>query len=315
MSVLCFPTVDAYRTALTTGAVPAGVAKAPATGAVDSTGRVWVERPPGLTAAALAQLEDAANPPVPLRPLVGWADLVPLQRCDRHPSGGPFLATGPPAEIARAAATVPVSRLWLPTANGPLVLGGHGRPAVVSDHVTVYWQQAERVWVPVGWKHPLPELLVAPPSYRLIARHAETWLVIADRSGYRSADGFRLSAHPLIHATGNRPATVSVRLSAGPRPRTDALDSFWLLSGSLQDHLRTLADEFPEPSLRRLALACVADPGGNHRVLLRLLKGPGRAQTSPPRRNDSYRTRHCPPSTSRPTVSCDRPHGLQRWPH
>ena len=236
--ILTFPDLDTLRLALTSGAVPAAVALAPAVAGFDDDGRVWVE--------------PSADLPARRRPsCAAWAPASPRRPAPRPPSRCPAgsnccrcaRSADPVAqpeqtpvlfELAEgeqlSSLVIEMLRLgndrqgfrWLedPQGKSPgrALLRVVGPPyysllrAIDRDGQAsapiAYVEQAPRVWVELGYRHPLVDHLKPPEGKLLLLRPPRRW---TSSTTPRSATFTRFwsSRCPTRRRAGTRPSSAS----------------------------------------------------------------------------------------------------------
>ncbi len=286
MPTLRFPHAESLRLALASGIVPADLAARPARGGTDDAGGRWVTTAelPRDSAVALARLGVTAHPPgsgPPLRPLLAWAELVPLKPAAEDPVGRVLILL-PDDELAAFVARLPrqtVQVLGLrlapdsPTAAVVLDrLPPHLAATLADRGVEVYREARPGVWVEAGLTHPLLETLRPPPG--------DEWRLARDRS-WRAGPAVpplpaaspRLGAE--LPAPTSRPVpahAAALRLVANAGP---AAATLWLWTGG-RAGLAELLRDTPEALLRKYRIATLDVPESPAGVTV-LLAEPGGA--------------------------------------
>jgi hypothetical protein len=298
--ILNFPDLDTIQLALTSGAVPASVAMAPAVAGFGDDGRVWLEPsadPPKKALAELRRLGAAvikAPGPAPAVEVSSWLELLPLQRSAdpvARPEQTPVLFELPEGEQLSALVTE-VLRLgndrqgyrWLedPKGKSPgrALLRVVGPPyysllrAIDRDGQasapTAYVEQAPRVWVQVGHRHPLAEHVKPPAGQLLLLRPPRRWVAVEDapfRDIYEVLE-FTLPGQKARWREGElgQRLTVPLRLTRGGF--ADAAE-LWVLRENPVDQLDELVRGADDLMLDRLAFA-VGEKGGEKAIVLRV---------------------------------------------
>jgi hypothetical protein len=295
--ILKFPDLDTLRLALTSGAVPPAVSQAGATAGLDGTGPVWVETQGNLSKTAQADLRRLGvlgskvlgGTATPLRcwpqvlPLIPDAD--PLDRLDQTPflfeiAGGADFSRFA-AEVLRLGNDRQFFRWFTPSAGGDerALLRVAGPPYYsllrAVDHQSptgpvAYRERAPRVWVEVGWNHPLADRVKPPAGKLLLMRPPRQWTLL-DEAPFRDiyeVMEFTLPAAPLDWGEGNLDAKVRVapKLTAGG-PADGA--ELWVLRGDGAAELNRFVQNADDQMLHRLAFA-VGELGGCKTVVLRV---------------------------------------------
>jgi hypothetical protein len=298
--ILSFPDLETVRLALTSGAVPPAVAAAPAVAVFGDAGRVWVQPstdPPKKAQAELRRLGVAAGKPAGSLPAVEvscWLELLPLQRSAEavaRPDQVPVLFELPQGEQLPALVTE-VLRLgndrqgyrWLEDpkgqSTGRALLRVIGPPyysllrAIDRDGQAsapvAYVEQAPRLWVQLGYRHPLAEQIKPPAGRLLLLKPPRRWTAIEDapfRDIYEVLE-FSLPGLPTRWREGElgRRITVPLRLTRGGS--ADAAE-LWVLRDNPVDQLDALVRDAEDTLLDRLAFA-VGEKGGQKTVVLRV---------------------------------------------
>src|SRR5438067_3980894 len=216
MPAIFFADLDALRLALASGAVPPAVSRAPARAGFDAQGRLWLEPavPPGRdAAAALARLGAAVQGTsgADLAEQVScWPQLLPLQPAPLPPADAPpvpVLFELPDgrglAALAAEARRLGAGRVgvrWTegegtePSKAQPLQRVGLGalllvvgppyysllRAAERDGGPRAYVEQAERVWVELGHRHPLADQVRPPPGCVVLIGSPRAWRTFDD---------------------------------------------------------------------------------------------------------------------------------------
>jgi hypothetical protein len=298
--ILTFPDLDTVRLALTSGAVPAAAALAPAVARFEAEGRVWVETTAELPRKALAELRRlgaaTGKPPatVPAIQVSCWLQLLPLQRAAdpvARPGQAPVLfelTEGEPlsslvSEVLRLGNDRQgYRRLDDPQGKNPgrVLLRVVGPPyysllrAIDRDGQAsapvAYVEQAPRVWVQLGYRHPLGDHLKPPPGQLLFLRPPRRWALIEDapfRDIYEVLE-FTLPGQKTRWQEGElgRRLTVPLRLGRGG---PSAAPELWVLRERPIDQLDELVRGAGDALLSRLAFA-VGEKDGEKVIVLKV---------------------------------------------
>src|SRR5262245_25615187 len=294
-----FPDSDTLRLALTSGLIPPAVSLAPAVGGVDDGGRPWVEpsaKPTRGMLAALAKLGvgTAKTFASPGEELATWLQALPIQKdAEPPPLGGQtpviFELADPQqlpvvvGEMMRLANDRQSFR-WLKddeTASGPILLRVIGPPyytllrALDREHgakglpVRAYVERAPRVWVEVGYTHPLIAKIEPQEDQMLILRSPRDWVFVEDRPFrdiYEILD-FKLPQTKLdwVGAELKKRLTVPLRLIEGDRHDPE----LWVLRQNAIDQLDALVRDAKESLVQRLLFA-VGKRGDQLTIVLRV---------------------------------------------
>jgi hypothetical protein len=298
--ILTFPDLDTVRLALTSGAVPSAAALAPAVARFEAGGRVWVETAVDLPRKSLAELRrqgaGTGKPPttVPAIEVSCWPQLLPLQRsADRvaRPRQTPVLfelAEGEPltslvSEVLRLGndrqgyrgledpkGKAP-GRALLRVVGPPYysLLRAIDRDGQASAPVA-YVEQAPRVWVQLGYRHPLADHIKPALGQLLFLRPPRRWAVIEDapfRDIYEVLE-FALPGQKTRWQEGelSRRLTVPLRLARGG---PSAAPELWVLRENAVDQLDELVRGADDGLLSRLAFA-VGERNGEKIIVLKV---------------------------------------------
>jgi hypothetical protein len=298
--ILNFPDLDTVRLALTAGAVPSAAALAPAVASFGDDGRVWVEPSADLPKKAQAELRRlgvgtarAAGTTLVVE-VSCWLEILPLQR-----STDPIARPEQTAILFELAEGEQFSSLvsemlrlgndrqgfrWLDDPRGKSpgrallrvvgppyysLLRALDRDGSASAPIA-FVEQAPRVWVQLGYRHPLGDHLKPPAGKLLLLRPPRRWTCIEDapfRDIYEVLD-FSLPAPKARWREGEleRRLTVPLRLTHGGS--TDAA-ALWVLRGNPVEQLDELVREADNALLDRLSFA-VGDRKGEKIIVLRV---------------------------------------------
>jgi hypothetical protein len=298
--ILKFPDLDTLRLALTSGAVPPAVAAAPAAGA-DDDGPFWVETAAALPRAAQNELRrlgvqvSKGNGAPLMFEVRCWAELLPLQRDPAPPAPTvqtPVLFDLPGGE-ALARVVTEILRLgndrqgfrWLEegkegngTARALLRVVGPPYYSLLRalDHIggaaapVAYAERAPRVWVELGYAHPLAEHVKAPAGKLLLLRPPRQWTLLDDapfRDVYEVLE-FALPDGPARWQERDPGARVRVAptLKSGGSPDGAEL---WVLRDDPVEELNRFVQNADDQTLHRLAFA-VGERDGRATLVLRV---------------------------------------------
>ena len=263
MPTFRFPGAESLRLALAAGAVPQDVADAPAAGATDASGNCWVSVPqfPRDSAVALARLgvipePDGVGPP--LRPLLAWAELVPVR-------------PGPSVTSSRTVIVVPdrdvpalVARLTQQGHGGPPWRFLKGRRAAVivqslplhlaesllEKSARLFGEVRPGVWVESGYVHALAVTLAGEAGWEWLIPKRGAW----GRCRTPETPGEPFTAVPV----GSESLSAMLPRHDVPlrllETSTVALPTLWLAPGGPAELTRRLSDA-PEVLLRKSRVA------------------------------------------------------------
>ena len=301
MAVLGFPKLDILQLAITSGLVPEEIAQAPAEFGVSAVGEWWVKFDQALPRGAMNELSalgvnKGRSAPLPLdRNVACWPQLLPLVKDTRGIQQNdkttvlfeldalqelPELA----AEILRLGNDRQAFR-WQMTDDGSLrallrVIGPpyysllravEGKLWQASAQPTrAYVEQAARVWVAVGYTHPLISRLKPPAGRMLLLRPPHDWQWL-DEARYRDLYevlDFQLPSPAATWQEAELPhrLTVPMRLI---RAGGNDLDELWVLQNSQLEVLDEFVQSADDRLLSRLAFA-VVQHGEQQEIVLRV---------------------------------------------
>lgn len=300
--ILCFPNFDTFRLALSSSVVPTNVTSAPATVSYGDQGEVYLEPAEHLSQPALRKLNKigvkasrrhAADP----QQVLCWPQALPLTR-----DSGPLVAgvhTPVLFELADAS-DLPglvnellrlgndrIGLRWLGSAgeNEPqrVLLRVVGPPyytllsavdrslSNTRSEVWAYVERAPRVWVQVGYQHPLAEQIRVPEQQMLFLRSPRQWVLIDDgpyQDVYEVAR-FELPAVPVTWTGVRSEQRIAVPLRLIPGQSIDP-SQLWVIRENAVEQLDTLACEASDQSLEQFDFAIVSDAEGRRTAVLRV---------------------------------------------
>jgi hypothetical protein len=298
--ILLFPDADTFRLALTVGFVPPDVLSSEAQVAFDADGRLTVETDAKLPRKAAAELTRLGAVPAkrhvgPAATVSCWPQILPADR-DPNP---PQLSTQAPVLFELdSGEDLPVivgemlrlgndrqSVRWLTDAEDDkrVLLRVIGPPyytllraldqtaSGTKGTVLAYVEQAPRVWVQVGYSHPLASQVKLEEGQVLLVRPSRDWVYLPDAPFHDVYDilSFLLPASPVdwseSKVTGK--LTVPLRLVAGNAADAPEL---WVLRGSAADQLDAFVRDADERLTQRLKFAVATSPKGETVIVLRV---------------------------------------------
>ena len=291
--ILCFPDFDTLRLALTTGAVPPEMSQKPAAFALDEAGRLWLQAAVEPSRAVLAELrrlgvQAARDSAVPLgEKVVCWPQLFPLQRTVAAPplsDKAPVLFELPLAQFPELVGEMlrlgndrqgfryledgTAARVLLRVIGPPYysllrALDGQVEPVA-------YVECAPRVWVQLGYQHPLGGQFKPREGQVLLLRPPRQWTFLADgpfRDIYDIIE-FQLPQAQVAWQEGKLPGRLSVPLRLGPGG-SSAPAELWVLHEQPFEQLDNLVHHADDALLARLDFA-VGDRGDQQLIALRV---------------------------------------------
>jgi cellulose synthase operon protein C len=297
MAALFFPNLDALRLALTSGLVPAAVARAPARAGFDTHGHLWLEADglpvrEALTALGRFGVIVLGSPGVRTQPVRCWAELLPVRRVER-PLGGPVLFDLPDQQLAalvarlRRGAETPVGVRLLPEPHeGRAWVTAYALPTAVllwadtpDSDITCYREQAPGVWVAREWEHPLVEHLTVPAGAVLLLAPGRDAECVVGPVPQPQLEELPLRARRTSPrgAVPHLKVTVRFRLARSDAPRDETL---WVLSRPEHEAFDRFCRTADERLLRRFLVATL-HAGADARVLIRRADPADRAAVLP----------------------------------
>jgi hypothetical protein len=299
--IFSIPDLDTLRLALTTGTISSATALAPALAGVEEDGRIWIQPSVDLTKKAQANLHKFGVSVVTNTPgsqgteVSCWLELLPLARSSEpvaRPEQTPVLfelaeARGLSAlviEILRlgndrqsyrwldnTGATTDQSRALLRVVGPPYYSLLRALEHDESDSQPIaYVEQAPRVWVQFGYKHPLGDYLKPPEGQLLFLRPPRQWIRVNDapfRDIYETLE-FALPEQSSRWQDGALPARIVVPLRL-TRGGSGEIAEMWVLHDDPVNQLDELIRNADDHLLSRLAFA-VGEQNGRKLIVLRV---------------------------------------------
>ncbi|MFO0810392.1 MAG: hypothetical protein U0746_17345 [Gemmataceae bacterium] len=296
MPAIFFADLDALRLALASGAVPPAVARAPARAGFDAAGRLWLQPTAPLprdAVAALARLGAAVQGASGIdltEDVPCWPHLLPLVPIDGEAPAAvlfelPDAERLPQltAELRRLGAGKVVCRIAPDHENDqakPSHGNGWGQAYVLAERppfatllrtdIRGYAQRAPRVWVELGSRHPVAELIEPPDGQIVLLRPPREWRFLDDVPFPAGPDHFALpSTGTSPPAAAARPLSVGLRLVPA---RSAEPAELWVFAGTEFPRLRALVEQSDDRLIARLSLA-VGTAGGQRVAVLRARPG------------------------------------------
>ena len=301
--ILKYPDLDTLRQTLTDGTVPAAAWSVPARAGSDDDGALWLDTPATLSKKAQGELKHlgvqvARKYGATLSADIScWLEMLPLQRDSEALAppeqahvlfdlpNGPLLARMT-AEILRLGNDRQSYR-WLegPAASKKTEANVRALLRVVGppyysllraidgqgpDTPRAYVERAPRVWVELGYRHPLAEHIKAPPNQLLLLKPPREWLYLPDapfRDIYEVLE-FNLPGTPIGWKEGEVSQRLRVPLQLARGGGSDAAE-LWVLRDDPVAELNNLVQNADDQLLARLAFA-VGDHNGKKTIVLRV---------------------------------------------
>jgi hypothetical protein len=296
--ILKFPDLNTLRLALISGAVPSSVALTPATAGYDEQESLWVESNATLSRGAQSELKKLgvqaarASGSSATADVTCWPELLPLQQdngpLDR-PEQTPILFDLPGGEeLSRL--VIEILRLGNDRQSYRWLDGPDGEPRVLLRVVGppyysllravspngdknaphAYVERAPRVWVELGWTHPLVEQLKPAEGKLLLLQPPNRWTQLDDapfRDIYEVLE-FPLHDVPSRYAEGQLADKIRVTPSLKKGGPPDVAE-FWVLTDDALEEVNQFVQNAEEQLLHRLNFA-VGEKDGKQTVVLRV---------------------------------------------
>jgi cellulose synthase operon protein C len=308
--ILKFPNLDTLRLALLSGAVPSSVSLTPASAGYDEQEALWVETAAALPRAAQNELKKLGvliartNGSTATADITCWPELLPLL-ADKGPIDRPEqtpvlfdLSSG--EELSRF--VMEILRLgndrqsyrWLdPSPQTPLPSEERGRGegprtllrVVGPPYYTLlralnrngdqtapraFLERAPRVWIELGWTHPLADHLKPADGKLLLLQPPCRWTPL-DEAPFH--DIYEVLEFPLPNVPSRyREGTLDGKMKVTPSLKTGGSPDgaeFWVLGGEALAELNYFVQNANDQLLHRLAFA-VGEQDGKHTVVLRV---------------------------------------------
>ena len=297
--ILKFPDLNSLRLALITGAVPSGMARVGALASLDEQNLCWVETSASLARGNQAELKKLGvqfprSSAIPRSEVSCWAEILPLER-DRQSTERleqlPVLfdlANG--EELSRLA--IEILRLgndrqsfrWLEEddkdGSNRALLRVVGPPYYsllrAMDHIggslapVAFLERSPRVWVEMGYSHPLVGQIKPPEGKILLLRPPRQWTLLEDapyRDIYEVLE-FELPDSKSAWKDAKLDQVIKVALSLKPGGSTDGAE-LWVLRDNPVEALNRFVQNADDQMLQRLAFA-VGRKGGETTIVVRV---------------------------------------------
>lgn len=306
--ILCFPDLDTFRLVVTGTLLPAEVTLSPATAVLSGDGRLFIDTPAKLTKKATSELSKIGVSGAKALPGEGeaiscWLQLLPVTKDAAPPqlaSQAPVLFELPTAtdlpgivgEMLRLGNDRQSFRWLADDANNRRVLlrvigppyytllraldrlgTGDGPP------VRAYVEAAPRVWVQVGYTHPIAAGIKPADGQLLLIRAPREWEYVADAPFQDVYDilQFKLPTAPTDWSPAEAAGKLDVKMKLVPGNAADAPE-LWVLKGDAIRQLDEFVRDADERLTNRLKFAVADSPTGEKVVVLRV----GPSKLAPP---------------------------------
>jgi cellulose synthase operon protein C len=305
--ILKFPNISTLRLALTSGVVPPAVALVPASAGYDEQESLWVETAANLSRSTQNELKKLgvqvarASGSTAIADVSCWPELLPLQvdsgRVDR-PEQTPYLfdlASGEElshfvSEMLRLGNDRQSYRWLDPSPPTPLPSGERSEEPRVLLRVIgppyytllrvldrngneagprAFLERAPRVWVELGWTHPLVEHLKPAAGQLLFLQPPGRWTTIDEQPFHDIYDvlEFPLPNIPSRYQEGQLPAKITVTPTLKKGGSTDN-EEMWVVTDNPLETVNEFVQNEDEKRLQRLLFA-VGEKDGKLTIVLR----------------------------------------------
>lgn len=302
--ILLFPNYDTLRLALTSTIVPTDVTLAPAAVTLDEQGKIYLESTANLSRTVTKNLDKigvkgskrhATETP---EEVTCWPQILPLAKEPGTPNVSnqapvlfelsdaddlPTLVTemlrlGNDRQSFRwfaAPNDVETKRVLLRVIGPPyytLLRAIDASAAGTKGTVRAYLERAPRVWVELGYNHPLATQIRVADKQLLLLRSPRDWIYLEESAFQDVYDimQFKLPSSPVewMEAKAPKKMSVSLRLTAGNAADVPEL---WVLRENAVEQLDMLVRDSDDRLTQRLKFAVAADSQGEQIVILRTI--------------------------------------------
>ncbi|HEY2784880.1 MAG TPA: hypothetical protein VGJ05_07890 [Fimbriiglobus sp.] len=294
--LLHFPDLDTLRLAITSGLVPAEVVARPSAFSTASDGTLVVDSPSKFLKKTLAELKklgtaDAKHHGGQVFEVSCWPQILPAVRTVAAPplsSQTPILfelpdethLTGVVSELLRLGNDrqsfrwLSGSRVLLRVVGPPYytLLRAIDRATVGGDAgVRAFAEAAPRVWVELGFSHPLVDRIAVAEGQVLRIREPRDWEYLPDEP-YRNVYellNLQLPAAQMGHVESRPEKKIAVPIRLVPGNAADEPE-FWVLDGDPLETLDSFVRDADDRLVRRLRYAVAVGPNGRQSAILRV---------------------------------------------
>lgn len=300
--LLHFPNLDVLRLALTSGTVPPEVSRAGVQATFGEQGEVWVDASVALPRACHAPLRALGVRGCRVAPAAldvtacCWPQLLPIQTDRAAPATGdnvPVLFDLPDAaqlssfvaEMLRLGNDRQSFRCLSDGANTRALLRVVGPPYYTllralerdgqPDAARAFVERHPRVWVEIGFTHPLERILQPPAGKLLLLAPPREWTMLDEapfHDVYEIVD-LKLPKAPCAWQDAGLPQRIAVPLQLSRGGSADVAE-LWVLSEAAVEQMDALAQGADQRLVSQLAFA-VAEREGSPVVVLRVRPGKG----------------------------------------
>jgi hypothetical protein len=287
MPILLFADLETLRRALVHDIVPREIGRAPVHVGIDPHGQYWLRpqspMPAGIVSAlaALGVLELDREPGMELAAKTCWAQLLPLRPRPAFTDSRTVLFELPAEQLPQLASEArrlgPGSALAFRhcdfTGVAPTVLLHVSNPPLISvmrssrgGVVTAFMEAAARVWVEIGYQHPLVQQIEPPASGLLLIRSPSDWQIREEAPWVGEMPSFSLARQSLLRGAGAPVPRLEFSLRLVPDGPGEPAD-LWLLDDRAWDRFTQLAADCNSAFVARWR-AAVFEAAGQTRVAL-----------------------------------------------
>ena len=293
--ILCFPDVDTFHLAATGTLLPAELTLAPARVRFEGDGRIFLATDGKVSKKAAGDLTrlnvtTSKTMPGPAEELTCW-----LQALDAERDETPPLSTQAPVifEVPEPALLPQLVGEMLRLGNDRqsycwLEAGGERRVLLrvvgppyytllqsLDPHfsgsartLTAFVEQGPRVWVQIGYRHPVAQRIKLADDQMLLIRPGRSWTYL-DNPPFRDiydALQFPIAAAPTDWQPVLEPDKLTVPLKLAPGNSAD-IPEFWVLRSGAVEQLDAFVRDADDRLLQRLRFAVSEPQGGAERVI------------------------------------------------
>jgi hypothetical protein len=287
--LLLFPSIETLHLALSKNVIPTAIGLRPAIVHEDGQGTVLLRPETPLPDASVKKLErlGVSLPRRSSQPLTRtvscWQELVPLERERSQPGAAePALFEVAERELPRLIADLQrlgcLAQQFCWTEDSRALVRVPQPPAYALLRATdsgpngmiAYLEGKPRVWIEVGWLHPLLDQIEPPPGQAFLIRRTGNWSALAGQSFDHATDNGPFAVDTAV--PWGRDASWPGRIVVPLRLRRldhQAQADLWVTKEAAVDQLRELLEHADERLVARLSFA-VGRHGPDEVVVLRV---------------------------------------------
>jgi hypothetical protein len=287
--ILVFSSLDTLRRAIAENRVSRAAWLAPARGAIDADGRIWIEPQSPLDGDSASRLTaigvsiDPPNPPELTDSVADWLALVPLMATadDVSPSavliefrdGRSFIRMSTElrrlGHLAQSFAFTRDGRVFMRVGQPPYAILWHATGRTDEGDPRAYVEQSAGIWVEIGFRHPFAEHLPSPRRALCLLRPRRQRELVTPRP-FRpmvAPGSLVLPQLPLSCFEANDRHSIPISPTVVPAPRAEPA-TMWLFDVMPRDRLAMMVHSASEEILDRLEIAA-GRSNGREIILLR----------------------------------------------